>query len=271
MLSMHRPLRFRFLLPCILFCTAHLPAQDAGETFFEGLILPFNDYQLGSAVEAVVTEIVVREGDWVKEGDVLAVLHTDKEVLVSEQAAKRLEQARFMHLANERLVKEKAVSEERALESRITYELAAIASRLAQADIEDKTVRAPADGQVIRVHREHGEIIARSQELIQLLDYHKVYLQLYLPGEWIGRLELGQVFPITIPLLGAEPVQGEVTFVDPVIDPGSGLFRLKLLIDNPEARIKPGMSASVDLSTASEQTTGIAADSRTPSATVSSP
>lgn len=220
----------------------HPPQADT----VDGLILPFNDYNLGSPVEAVVSEVTVDAGDWVEEGDVLAILHTDQELLMAEKAAKHLEQAEFMHRANERLAKERAVSQENAMESRIAYELAAIQSKLAKAVIEEKTLRAPSSGQIIRIHRKPGEIITRSDQLIDLLDYRQVYLQLYLPGRLIGNFSEGQEIEVEVPLV-QQTFQSEVSFVDPVIDPGSGLFRLQLLIDNARLLIKPGMEGYAKL------------------------
>jgi multidrug efflux pump subunit AcrA (membrane-fusion protein) len=35
--------------------------------------------------------------------------------------------------------------------------------------------------------------------------------------------------------------------IDPIVDPGSGLFRIKLLVPNPDFQIKPGVEARVIL------------------------
>jgi multidrug efflux pump subunit AcrA (membrane-fusion protein) len=37
--------------------------------------------------------------------------------------------------------------------------------------------------------------------------------------------------------------------IDPIVDPGSGLFRVKLLVPNPDFQIKPGVEARVLLNT----------------------
>jgi multidrug efflux pump subunit AcrA (membrane-fusion protein) len=46
---------------------------------------------------------------------------------------------------------------------------------------------------------------------------------------------------------GLAPVQGTVVFVSPVVDPASGLMRVKVLFSNLDGKIRPGVAGKMRL------------------------
>lgn len=215
----------------------------------EGLIVPFRQIRLSSPVEAIVRKIEVKEGDRVTNGQVLAVLYSPLDLLEADRAEKILAKAEFQWRANERLSKDKIVSEDKALVAKLEYDVALIESQRARASLEDKTLRAPWDGQVIRVFKEAGETVARTQEVFQLLDYSQVYVQVYIDSRYLPQVREGMMAEVKFASDGSrqsiKAVPAKVDFVDPVVDAGSGLFRVKFLIPNDDFKIKPGLPATV--------------------------
>lgn len=211
----------------------------------EGLVLPFREVKLGSPVDAVVREIKVKEGDWVKQGQVLALLYSPVEMLEAKRSEKVLQKAEFDWRGNERLLKDKIVSGDKALASKLEYEVALIESQRALALVDEKTLKAPWDGQIIRQFKEEGETVTRIQEVFQLINYSKVFAQLFLEAAYLPKITEGQAVKVRVPLLSGHEYDATVHFVDPVVDAGSGLFRVKVLLPNPEHLIKPGVTAIV--------------------------
>jgi len=215
----------------------------------EGLIVPFRQIKMSSPVESTIRKIEVKEGDRVTAGQVLAILYSPLDMLDTERTAKILEKAEFQWRANERLSKDKIVSEDKALAAKLEYDVALIESQRARAMIEDKTLRAPWEGQVIRVLKEEGETVGRTQEIFQLLDYSQVYVQIYIDSRYLPQIHEGTAAEIKFAADGSrqsiKSVPAKVFFVDPVVDAGSGLFRVKFLIPNDDFTIKPGLSATV--------------------------
>lgn len=215
----------------------------------EGLIIPFRQLRLSSPVEAIVRKTEVKEGDRVTAGQVLAVLYSPLDLLEADRAEKILAKAEFQWRANERLSRDKIVSEDKALVAKLEYDVALIESQRARAAIEDKTLRAPWDGLVIRVLKEAGETVARTQEVFQLLDYSQVYVQVYIDARYLPQIREGMMAEVRFASDGSrqsiKAVPAKVYFVDPVVDAGSGLFRVKFLIPNGDFTIKPGLPATV--------------------------
>ncbi len=215
----------------------------------EGLIIPFRQLKLSSPVESTIRKIEVKEGDRVTVGQVLAILYSPLDVLDTERTAKVLEKTEFAWRANDRLSKDRIVSEDKALAAKLEYDVALIESQRSKAMLEDKTLRAPWDGQVIRVLKEEGETVGRTQEIFQLLDYSQVYVQVYVESRYLPYIHEGTVAEIKFAADGSrksiKSVSAKANFVDPVVDAGSGLFRVKFLIANEDFSIKPGLSATV--------------------------
>jgi multidrug efflux pump subunit AcrA (membrane-fusion protein) len=57
-----------------------------------------------------------------------------------------------------------------------------------------------------------------------------------------------QPISVRIPEMKGTSVVGKIAFIDPRIDATSGLFRVKVLLDNPDRKIKAGMKAVADFS-----------------------
>ncbi len=73
----------------------------------------------------------------------------------------------------------------------------------------------------------------------------RVHAVLYLDQEYLAVIQRDQAAEVRVPALGDRAFQGQVEVVDPVIDPASGLFRVKVVIDNPDLVLRPGSPATV--------------------------
>jgi len=70
------------------------------------------------------------------------------------------------------------------------------------------------------------------------------------PGERLSEepaLRLASLDPLHVEvILGAEYFPAKVTVVDPVIDPGSATFRVRLSLPNPGNRLPAGLRCQVE-------------------------
>jgi len=79
------------------------------------------------------------------------------------------------------------------------------------------------------------------------MDLTRVIVVCSLRTENLAHVAPGQKLAVRVPgLAGAAPFQGEVVMVAPCAD-ATGHFRLKLVVDNPDAVLRPGLKAMVDL------------------------
>lgn len=232
---------------CISLCLAALSLARADET--QGLVIPFEQVTVSSPVlQDIIKEINVKEGDEVSKGQVLAQLMNDKERLEAQKYEKLIERAEFQYKGMETLAKEKMASREAALEKLTDLELAKIQYKLAQTMLEEKTIRSPLAGIVVKKYKEPGEAVDRVDKLFDIVNIDKVYVQVYLDPKLMDKITPGAKVPVRFPALrgGPQTDMATVAFVDPRIDAASGLFRVKLVLDNPGHDIKAGMRGQVD-------------------------
>ena len=211
----------------------------------EAIVLPSKSVSLSLPVEAILREVKVSEGDPVKKGDVLATLFSPVESLEKERTAKQLELSEFLLANSEKLRANAIISEEAARQKVIDCDISRIEARRANAVIEDKTLFAPFDGFILRIHKEAGETVGRVDKIIDIIDLKTLHVDAFLEGEWIGDIGKSTDAKVDIPALGLKEVPVSVQMVDPIVDPGSGLFRVRLILENPDMSIRSGVPAKV--------------------------
>jgi RND family efflux transporter MFP subunit len=209
----------------------------------DAVLLPARSVKLSLPVEATLREVRVKEGDFVKKGDILAVLYSPVEALARDRAEKERELAAFQLQVSDKLRSDAIVSEEEARQKRMDHDVAAIEAQRAQAILADKTIVAPFDGCVLRIFKEPGETVARVEKVVEMVDYATLYAESYLESSWLGAVRRGSTARVVIPQLADQSHQATVENVDPVADPASGLFRVRLVLDNSDFAIPSGVPA----------------------------
>jgi RND family efflux transporter MFP subunit len=213
----------------------------------QGLVMPFKQVTVASPVlQEVVEAVLVEEGDTVKEGQVIVQLRAEREALQVEQYKKVVEQKEFSAKGAEALSKEKMMSKEAVLEKSTELGLARIQLRQAEVAFKEKTIRSPLDGIVVKKYKEAGESVDRAEKVMDVVSIDQVYVQFYLDPKLLNSVKVDQIVPVRFPAVSDKKFDGKVAFVAPLVDAGSGLFRVKLLVDNPGHAIKPGMRGAAD-------------------------
>jgi RND family efflux transporter MFP subunit len=211
----------------------------------DGIMLPRHRVNLSIAVEARLRELYVAEGQRVKRGDALAILYTEAEELDTSRAEAQLKKADFLFKSKTRLKETKSLAEVEMIGAEVDLELAKIERERAQAILRDKTLAAPWEGIVLRVLKSAGETVNRGEKVIELIDYSTIYVDVYLDAKYLAAVKPGQEARVSGEAIGREPVAATVAMVDPVVEPGSGLSRVRLQMSNADLRIPTGLPVKV--------------------------
>lgn len=231
----------------VLFATALLAWAPAHAEPSQGIVMPFKLAGVYSPVlQELITDILVEEGDEVKEGQVVVQLRNDREKLDVELSVKEIELRKFTAMGHEKLFKEKMGSEEKALESKTQYELAQLMKQAKDLALDEKSIRSQLSGVVVKKYKEEGEAVDRSERILDIVNFDQVYMQFYVNPEVRKTLKPDAVMKARVPELDNAEFEGKISFIDPQNNAASGLVRVKLLVDNKDRRIKPGMKAVAD-------------------------
>ena len=248
----------------------------AGELEFQGITEPYKDSTLSSTVAGVVSAILHKEGEFIKQGEVILELENDQETLEAERRKIISESKVELNAAEQRAktLKEDyentfkvfkataSVSREELQKKELEYKLAkaefdglriaedreAIEHKIAKAQLEKRKITAPFDGIVVKIFLELGEGCSPQQPLVRIVDTRQCRFITYIEAGATKILEKGKHVVLRVAGNPSETAfQGTVEYVSAVVDPSSSLREVKVLFDNPKGEVPAGVSATMKL------------------------
>ena len=188
-----------------------------------------------------VVEILVEEGDRVKEGQVLARLDGDRLRLEMERARANLRKLEQEYNRNVQLF-EKGLVSSGAFED-LKFELEALRAvyRLAQLEYDYTQIRAPISGVVAQRHIKLGNNITANSPAFQVTALDPLIAYLHIPERELRRLQPGQTAELSLDAIPGRRFRAEVERISPVVDPATGTFKVTVEVPDPEGQLKPGM------------------------------
>ena len=124
----------------------------------------------------------------------------------------------------------------------------------AQSDLADRSIVAPADGTITKINNQAGETTSLATPVLVLLSKGNYEITMQVPEADVAKLDTGQVADITLDAFGSgQHFSGHIAFVDPASTVLSDVvyYEVTVLFDNTDDGIKPGMTANIDVTTAS--------------------
>jgi membrane fusion protein (multidrug efflux system) len=219
----------------------------AGSPVFQGLVQPFREVNLSSTVQTFITAMHVREGAVVAHDDLLVELYARSEELELERIRFAVERREFENRGAQNLFAEQLISEDEAMEKAIELRLSQLQYDIVAERLRLRSLRAPISGVVVERLYEVGEMVAVGEPILRLVDIATVYVSVYMTVEEAIVFTVGTAVNLAFPELGNRDalLTGAVDFVDPRVDPASGLLQIRILAENPGRIVKPGMRARV--------------------------
>ena len=212
-----------------------------------GSIVAVQGVTVSSEIAGRVTRISFESGTAVEAGDVLLQLDTSTEEaqLASAEAAAalaRTELARVRKLIDRKLTSADAVDQAEAQVKETVAQVGVI-----RASIGKKTVRAPFAGRLGLRQVNLGEILREGTPIVSLQTLDPVYADFSVPQRELARLESGMQVRVHSDIAAGEVFHGEITAINPEVDPITRNVRVRALVSNPGGRLRTGMFASVEV------------------------
>jgi RND family efflux transporter MFP subunit len=239
-----RKIHPRFATALALLITTIAFPTPAAEMQATGIVLPFIDVTLSAPVPGIIMSRKFDEGASVKPGDVLLELDNQLERLEVERRKVVLDQKRSDFEGTKKLFNAtKGVSKEELDRSEAEFRVAAVEFDIAVEQLKRRQLVAPHAGVISQMLLEVGESCAAYQSLIQVVDTSKCFLVTSMEASQAARLKKDQELRLEIDNGGEKAaVNGKVFFISPVVDPASGLQRVKIIFDNKDGKVRPGLT-----------------------------
>lgn len=256
-----------------------------------GEITPEKKVEISAKVVGEITSLPVHEGDTVHRGQVLVQIERNlyeaarnQAKAALEGAAVSVERARVQLVDAERTLKrtrkllaQGLASQEKMDAAQVAYDTARVdlqaqqhsveqyrsALQRAQDDLDRTTIRSPMDGVLIQLNAERGETVVPGSTnlpgsvIMTVADMSRILAEVEVGEVDVVHVELGQPAEVRVDALANEVEKGHVVEIatSGVKDPAQGVirFKVKIAIENPDPRLRPSMTAKVNIITATHE------------------
>ncbi len=255
-----------------------------------GSVVARTTVKISADVSAKITELPIKDGDIVKKGDVLirldqtryraAVGQAEASLAAARAAEKRAEasllEAEQAHRRNKEMFEGKLISEETYTQIETNYQVARANLESAQyytkqqnavleevRDNLDKTIiTSPIDGTVVSLNAEVGEIVMigtmnnAGTVILTVADLNTIEVEVEVDETDVARVQLDQEARISVDAFPDTTFKGKVVEVgNAARSSGSTTdrvtnFLVTILLTEEVPGIKPGMTATADITTA---------------------
>ncbi len=205
---------------------------------------------LAAEVEGPVTQVLVREGDYVRQGQVLVRIDPERYAFELEKAKAALEraEAQFAELTLfDEEIEDPELRAERRRMARAKSGLseAEVAVREAELNVRRATVRAPFNGAVANLAVVPGERVQPRDSISEVVDLSRIRIEVQALETEVPFLEEGRAARVTLSAFPDTVLSGRVASINPVVDPRTRTARVTVVLPNREGVVKPGMYARV--------------------------
>lgn len=213
------------------------------------------------AVTAPVSERIVRlnfdDGSYVRQGQVLAVLQQAQETAALREVQARQREAQ-QQLGRIGELKDRGFATRSAYDAQVASAAAARAQAdQARAQIGERIVRAPFSGWVSMRNISVGAITSQGAEIATISDISVIKLDFTVPETLLAALRPGLPISAQSAAYAGRAFTGQISTIDPVVDPVSRAVRVRALLPNADRALRPGMAMTVIIQSAERQSLSV--------------
>jgi len=239
-----------------------------------GAVEPIRSATIRAQVTGTLMRIDIKEGQDVKEGDLLfevdprpfenaiASAKADLEKARVQLENARTQVARYKALSAESMVSKEQYQQisdnERALAAQLLSNEAALTN--AKLQLEYCAIRAPISGRTGNLGAHEGDLIRANDvgAMVTINQISPIYVTFGVAQQYLStltRYRADAMLSVSVapPGLDDAPEKGELTFMDNTIDPTTGTLKLKATFQNSAHRLWPAQFATVSVTLASPE------------------
>lgn len=253
--------------PAMDFLSTDIATIKAGELRqtlpISGALRAINQAAVKAKLAGEVREVLVREGEAVKAGQIVARIDASEYQAKLEQAKGTLQATRGqVDIAskardnNKALVARGFISQNAYDNAASQYDIAFAnmesargALDVAQKAVNDTVIRAPISGLVSSRSVQPGEKVSADNRLLDVVDLRQMEMEAAIPTSDIMNITPGQEVQLRVEGL-KQALPGKVARINPAIQPGSRSVLIYIQIDNPQGVLRSGMFGEAQLTLA---------------------
>ena len=206
-----------------------------------------NQVKVLSEVEGRVAVLNVEEGDYVRQGQILASLVRDDAEIGLKKAELRQANAQAAYRRGEDLAAKELISREEFDKFKMEHELAGEELAEARWTLEKTMIRSPFSGLISERMLQVGQHIRPGDELFQVTDVEPLIARIFLPERDVLGLEVGREVLIVLNADDGVRFGGRVRQISPIVDVGTGTIKVTVEAEKAPAGVRPGSFVGVHI------------------------
>jgi membrane fusion protein (multidrug efflux system) len=224
-----------------------------GEFDAVGTLRAVQGTDIAPEVAGVVTAIHFQSGQEVQEGAPLVQLNAESDLARMQSLAAAADLAQANYERNKKQLEIQAVSQ--AVVDADAASLKSAKAQVAeqQALVNKKLVRAPFSGRLGIRAVDVGQYVTPGAKLVTLQALDPVYVDFFAPQKSLAKIASKQKVTLKADAFPGQQFVGEISSIDPKVDPATRNFQVRATVRNPKRSLLPGMFATVSLASGGPQ------------------
>lgn len=212
-----------------------------------GTLLSNESIQVQPQISGRITHLYIKDGQYVKKGQLLATLY-------DEDLQAQLEKAKLQRtLADTFLDRQKQLLtingiSRQDVDNTTNQVAAALADiRYYESQISETRIIAPFDGRLGLRQISEGAIVSPSTVITTLYQNNPLKLEFSVPEKYRNQIQIGDQVSFTVSEQPDQPYTGKVYALNPGIDPQTRTLTMRAWVNNKEGKLSPGGFANVKI------------------------
>lgn len=207
---------------------------------------PRAESQVVAKTSGVALEVMVEVGDKVQAGQTLVRLDSDRARLQTAQSAAQMHKLENEFERAQQLVKQQLLSTAEFDRIRFDLENARATHHMTQLELSYTNVKAPISGVVAQVSIKPGNFVQINSPIIRIVDTDRLEATLNVPERELATMQAGLPVTLRVDALPGKTFEGTIDRVSPVVDAGSGTFRVVAAFASQQV-LQPGMFGRISI------------------------
>ena len=213
-----------------------------------GTFVAAQDLNVSSEMGGQIVQIYVKEGDFVREGQVLARTKADRTNVQLENAKANLKRFESAYQTGGVTAQQLEQVRLQLSNAQANYNSAAIVSG-------DTAVKSKISGIVSSKLVEEGAMVGAGQALFNVVNIDNLKLKITVDEAQVSRLRVGDKVTVK-PSTESETIEGKIVFIAPKSD-GALKFPVEILVSNKDKKLRAGMYATAQFAGQSQSATAL--------------
>lgn len=227
-----------------IYATTVKSEQISSEYSTNGTLAPEQEMMLSAEMPGKVKRILVKEGDFVKAGQTLAVIKKDALQASYSSANASYQNALEDNQRFENAYKTGGVTKQQLDQSRLRLKTAKSQLDQAQIQVGDADVKTLISGYVNQKMVEPGLVVGAGTPLFQIVNVSQLKLKVAVNEAEVARLSVGDTVQIKVNVFSDKTFSGKISFIAPMAD-SSMSYPVEIVVMNKEDnKLKAGMYAT---------------------------